>query len=70
MSENGTVPCVVGVPDYEIIDGIMHISQGSWRMCMSLRDFKLGMARAGKVIAAYEQKRADVLPFRGHAARS
>lgn len=64
MPESGTVPCVVGVPDYEIIDGIMHISQGSWRMCMSLSDFRAGMRKAHRVIDAWDEaQRSRVVPM-------
>jgi len=58
------------VPDYEIREGNMHITTGDWSCCMSLRTFRLAMARAQKAIAAYEAERA-IIPIkgkRGHAA--
>lgn len=58
-----TVPFVGRCPDYEIIEGNMHISMGSWGVCMPLRVFKQGMARAQRVIAEYEAKRAEVVPM-------
>lgn len=68
----GTVPFLEKVPNYEVREGNMHIWSDDWAVCMSLRTFRLGMARAAKAIATYEAKKADVVPIkrrgRGHAA--
>lgn len=64
------VPCIGRVPDYTIKEGIMYISAGEWSCCMPLRIFRMGCARADRVIAEYEAKSAEVIPMqkRGHAA--
>lgn len=56
-------PFVDSVPDYEIREGNMHISTGDWSCCMSLRTFRLGMARAQRTLASYEAQRG-VVPMR------
>lgn len=63
------------VPDYEIRDGIIHITAGDFAMCMSLRCFEQGMARAMRVIAEYRAS-GEVVPLKrprrrpDHAATS
>lgn len=71
MSSEGAVPYVAAVPDYEIVDETMFISSGDWRMCMALRTFEKGMAKAAAVIAKHRLRQAEVVPIRrgrGHAA--
>lgn len=65
------VPCVTKVPDYEIRDGNMFISAGEWSMCMPLRTFELGMAKASVAIAKYRAERGEVveMPLRGRSRR-
>lgn len=58
------VPFVDEVPRYEIREGIMHITTSDWACCMSLRNFRLGMARAKRVLDSYEAKSAEVVPMR------
>lgn len=61
------------VPDYEIRDGNMHITADDWHIAMPLRLFRMGMARATRIIAEHESRKAEVLPLksrRGHAASS
>lgn len=57
------VPFVDRVPDYEIREGIMHISDGDWSCCMSLRTFRLGMAKAQRTLDEYDA-RSGVVPLR------
>jgi hypothetical protein len=57
-------PYLATVPDYEICDGNMHISSGSFQLVMPLRIFEQGMAKAARVIATYRAGKADVLPMR------
>ena len=60
-----TCPFVDGVPEYRIADGLMHITiGGDYAMCMPLRVFEQGMARAQGVIAEYYARKAIVLPLR------
>jgi len=66
------VPFVDKVPDYEIRDGNMHITADEFCMCMSLRCFEQGMAKAARVIAVYRAS-GEIVPMRrkrGHAATS
>lgn len=60
----------VGEPcNVEIRDEIAHLSwpDGSHRH-MPLRVFRADYRRMGKVLAAYDARRADVLPFKGKRA--
>lgn len=70
------VPFIDEVPEYEVRGDIIHITLGGDAIvAMPLRIFRLGTARAEKVIAAYE-RRGEVLKLRrrkgdtddGHAA--
>lgn len=60
MAVSCTLPFVGEVPNYEIVDGNMHITVGEWGMCMSLRTFRAGMEKAALVIAEHEARKAEV----------
>jgi hypothetical protein len=61
------------VPDYEIRDGVMHVTSGDgWSCCFSLRTFKQGMARAQRAIDEYEARtfsRDEIPTVEGSAAK-
>jgi hypothetical protein len=66
----GAVPCISRVPNYEVREGIMYISADDWAICMPLRIFKLGCAKADRVIARYEATVAEVVPIKGRQRRN
>ena len=58
------VPYIDKVPSFEIRDGTMFITADDWAMCTSLRLYRLGMAKSARVIAEYEARKAEVVPFK------
>lgn len=58
----GTQPFLDEIPTYEIRDGNMHIIADGFALTMPLRKFRLGMARAAKALAEYDQ-RGEVVPL-------
>ena len=64
MASTG-IPFIEKVPEYRVADGIVYVSvDGEIILCMALRTFRLGMARAERAIAEYEAKRAEVVPLK------
>lgn len=51
-----TRPFLDEIPTYAISDGIMFITAGEFKLAMPLRKFRLGMARAAKVIAEHDAR--------------
>jgi hypothetical protein len=72
MSGEANPPCIRGLINYEIRDEIMYFSAGDWHGCTPLRLFRQDMARAAKVIAEHDARKAEVVEFKGrdHAASS
>lgn len=61
----GAMPFLSEVPEYEIVDGCMHVTAKGFCLVMPLRVFESGMARASAVIAKHRLKLAEVIPIRG-----
>lgn len=62
------VPCLSVPCDYEIKDGLVLISAGEFRLCMSLRVFRQCHARATKTLVDFDRHTGEVIRMRGHAA--
>jgi hypothetical protein len=59
----GTKPFLDEIPNYEVREGCVFITADGFELTMPLRKFRLGMARAAKVLAEYDQ-RGEVVPIK------
>lgn len=62
------------VPEYTVIDGIVHAVIGEEEWCFPLRAFRMALAKAQRTLAEHDARCATVTPIkrrgRDHAASS
>lgn len=62
------------VPEYRIIDGVVHAVCRDEEWCFSLRAFRMAVARSQRILEEYDGKTGTVVQFivrkRDHAALS